>query len=311
MSRVLVTGASGFVGRAAVPALRLRGFEVHAVARLADPTIQADTWHEADLLDASTVAPLLRAAEASHLLHLAWTTEHGAFWSDPANLEWSRATLALFGAFAEAGGERSVMVGSCAQYDWDALGTSGPADEAKSARRPATLYGEMKEDTARRLEARSSSNGLSHATALLFFPYGPYDQAERLVPSLTTDLLAGREATVRSGGEVRDFVHVEDCGSALAALLDSDVTGAVNVGTGRGSSVAEVAANVAQIVGGEELLRVDRRRAEVASAVVAAVERLTDEVGFVAQYDLDRGLHQTVDWLRNTAEEARLPTRRR
>jgi nucleoside-diphosphate-sugar epimerase len=297
MSRVLVTGASGFVGRAAVAALRPLGFEVHALARRTDPTIDADAWRVADLLDSGGAAPVVRAAGATHLLHLAWTTEHGTFWSDPANLEWSRATLELFDAFAEAGGERSVLVGSCAQYDWHALG-SGPADEAESPRRPATLYGQAKEDTSRELEARASSRGLSHATALLFFPYGPQDKAERLVPSLTRDLLAGREATVKAGAEVRDFVHVEDCGSALAALLGSGVTGAVNVGTGQPSSIAEVAATVARIVGREELLRVDPPRADGASTVVASIRRLAEEIGFVPRYDLGRGLQQTVEWLR-------------
>jgi nucleoside-diphosphate-sugar epimerase len=293
MRRALVTGASGFVGRTAVAALRARGFEVHAVARRAEPSIEADAWHEADLLDSAGLAPLVDASRASHLLLLAWTTEHGAFWSDPANLDWSRATLELAGAFAEAGGERSVLVGSCAQYDWDALGT-GPADENESPRRPATLYGQAKEETARRLEAGE----LSHATALLFFPYGPYDNAERLVPSLTRDLLAGLEATVKSGAEVRDFVHAEDCGAALAALLDSGVTGAVNVGTGQPSTIAEVARTVARIVRHEDLLQVDPPRGEP-STVVASVRRLTEEVGFVPRYDLESGLRQTVDWLRD------------
>jgi nucleoside-diphosphate-sugar epimerase len=293
MGRVLLTGASGFVGRATVAALRALGFEVHAVARTPDPTIQADAWHEADLLDPGAVAPLARAASASHLLHLAWTTEHGAFWSDPENLEWSRATLALFEAFADAGGERSVMVGSCAQYDWEALG-SGRADENESPRRAATLYGEAKEDTARRLEA----GGLSHATALLFFPYGPFDKAERLVPSLTRDLLAGQEATVKTGAEVRDFVHVEDCGAAVAALLDSGVTGAVNVGTGQPSTIADVARTVARIVGREDLLQVEPPSGAT-STVFASVRRLTEEVGFVPRYDLESGLRQTVGWIRS------------
>jgi nucleoside-diphosphate-sugar epimerase len=281
MARVLVTGASGFVGRAAVGALRLRGHEVHAVARL-----------EADLLDPSALEPLMRTAAASHLLHLAWTTAHGAFWSDPANLTWSAATLRLFEAFARAGGVRSVLAGSCAQYDWDA---ADRADETTTPRRPATLYGAAKESTSRLLTVWSSSQGLSHATALLFFPYGPYDKDERLVPSIAHDLLAGRAATVRNGAEVRDFVHVDDCGSALAALVDGDVEGDVNIGTGHGSSIAEVAATVARILGREELLRIDPPRA--ATTVVAAVERLRDEVGFVPRYDLESGIRQTVEWL--------------
>jgi len=310
MSRVLVTGASGFVGRAAVAALRRRGFEVHAVARTPVAELEADAWHEADLLDPVAAGPLVRAAGASHLLHLAWTTEHGAFWSDPANLEWSRATVGLFQAFAAERGARAVLAGSCAQYDWspEALGSSGVADESESARRPATLYGTAKQETAERLEAWAFSRRLSYATALLFFPYGPFDDAGRLVPSLTRDLVAGRTATVRTGDEVRDFVHVDDCGAALAALVDSRVTGSVNIGTGHGSSVAEVAGHVARILGGEELLRIDPQ-GETASTVIASVERLRDQVGFSARYDLESGLRQTVDWLLSEGGAGSRPAR--
>ena len=317
MARVLVTGASGFVGRATVDALRLLGHDVHAVARTAVPEIQATTWHEADLLDAPSVDRLVHSVAATHLVHLAWTTEHGAFWSDPANLAWASATLRLFDAFASAGGVRSVLAGSCGQYDWDpaALGPSGVADETESPRRPATLYGRTKESTSRLLADSSSARGLSHATALLFFPYGPFDKAERLVPSLSRDLLAGRVATVKTGAEVRDFVHVDDCGSALAALVDSGVTGDVNIGTGHGSSVADVAATVARTLGREDLLRIDPLPAgTTASAVVASVRRLNDEVGFVARYDLESGIRQTTDWLRDAfarAESTELQRTRR
>jgi nucleoside-diphosphate-sugar epimerase len=300
MARVLVTGATGFVGRAAVEALRLRGHEIHAAARTAVPEIRADTWHEADLLDPLAVEPLVRTAGASHLLHLAWTTEHGEFWSDPANLAWSAATLRLFDAFARVGGVRSVLAGSCAQYDWEpgALGPTDRADEATSPRRPATLYGIAKESTARLLDAWSRTQELSHATALLFFPYGPFDKSERLVPSLTRELLAGGVVTVKTGAEVRDFVHIDDCGSALAALVDSDVTGDVNIGTGRGASIAGVAATLARIVGREDLLVIEPPRpGTTASTLVAYVRRLHDEVGFVAKYDLENGVEQTVEWL--------------
>jgi nucleoside-diphosphate-sugar epimerase len=317
MARVLVTGASGFVGRAVVEALRPRGHEIHAVARTAVPEIRADAWHEADLLDAASVDELVRSVAASHLLHLAWTTEHGAFWADPSNLAWSSATLQLFDVFAAAGGVRSVLAGSCAQYDWDpgALGPSGRADETESPRRPVTLYGIAKESTSRLLTAWASARGLSHATALLFFPYGPFDKAERLVPSLSRDLLAGRISTVKTGADVRDFVHIDDCGAALAALVDSGATGDVNIGTGHGSSIADVTATVARIVGREDLLRIEPLPAgTTASTVVASVRRLHDEVGFVAQYDLESGIRRTADWLRHAwagAEPAALQRTRR
>jgi len=299
MNRIIVTGASGFVGRATVAALADRGYEVHGVARTPVDDIRAHAWHTANLLDPAEVSAVVRTAEASHLLHLAWTTAHGRYWSDPANLAWARATCSLAEAFIEAGGVRAVMSGSCAQYSWDseAIGPSGIANETSTPRRPATLYGWAKQATAELLEAWSAQVGLSYATALVFFPYGPFEQPERLLPSVARSLLAGEAAEVSVGTQVRDFMHVEDCGAAIAALVDGGVTGAVNIGTGQGSSVADVARLIARLLEREDLLRLGARSAtDEAPKIVADPTRLHNGVGVTPKYDLESGIRETIDW---------------
>src|SRR6266566_6416242 len=109
MSRVLLTGATGFIGTHAINALLLRGHEVHAVARRAQPRREGVAWHVADLLKPETPERLVRQARASHLLHLAWYAVPGAFWNAPENERWLDATLRLLRAFGEAGGRRAVM----------------------------------------------------------------------------------------------------------------------------------------------------------------------------------------------------------
>jgi nucleoside-diphosphate-sugar epimerase len=295
VSRVLITGASGFVGRFAVEALKGRGFDVHGVARRPPENVLIDGWHEANLLEPSAPAQVVREAGATHLLHLAWTTEHGRYWEDAANRDWISATRRLIKAFAEAGGSRFVLAGSCAQYDWS---TAEPLSERETPRRPATLYGRAKEETAELLESSSAEVGVSTATGLLFFPYGPHEWPQRLVSSVARHLLAGEEAPVSAGMQVRDFLHVTDCGAALAALLDSEVAGPVNVGSGEGTPVADVAESVAGIVGCPELLRLGALPGDDETRVVAATERLRDEVGFVPRFGLEEGLRDTVEWWR-------------
>jgi nucleoside-diphosphate-sugar epimerase len=272
---------------------------VHGVARTATDDVEVHAWHTANLLDPPAVCRVVRDAHASHLLHLAWTTKHSRFWSDPANLAWARASCGLVDAFAETGGIRAVMTGSCAQYDWgvEALGASGRACETVTPRRPATLYGQAKQSTTALLEAWSTETEMSYATALLFFPYGPYEKPERLVPSVTRSLLAGEVAPVTAGTQIRDFIHVDDCGAALAALIDGEVTGAVNIGSGEGSSVADVATTIARIVGREDLLRIGTLpSSDDGSKVVASTTRLRNEVGLVPRYDLETGLRDTIEW---------------
>jgi nucleoside-diphosphate-sugar epimerase len=301
MARVLVTGASGFLGRAAVPALRELGLCVHGVARTPEADVEVDAWHVADLLDPSAAPAVVRAAAPSHLLHLAWTTEHGRFWDDRANVAWAEATDRLLRSFAAAGGTRLVLAGSCAQYDWsgEALGRAGVAHEQTTPRRAHTLYGRTKQATAERATAVAAAAGVSVATGLIFFPYGPFDQPGRLIPSITRSLVAGEEAKVSVGTQVRDFVHVADAGAALAALVAGDVSGDVNIGTGRGTSVADVAGAVARQLEREELLRLGAiPAADDAPAVVADVGRLHGELGYRLRFDLDAGLRDAVEWWR-------------
>jgi nucleoside-diphosphate-sugar epimerase len=252
-----VTGASGFVGRAAVAALQRRGFELHGVGRSVPDALPPIRWHRADVLRAGEVEEVVRAVRPSHALHLAWVTEHGRYWDDPENEAWVGATRRLAEAFLGGGGVRFVFVGSCAQYEWGAADT---LSETTSPRLPATRYGRAKQEAAELIEAVARDGGISSAAALLFFPYGPHEHPDRLIPSVARRVLAGEEAPVSSGTQVRDLLHVGDCGSALACLVDSDVAGSVNVGSGVGHTVAEIAGSVARLAGGPELLRRQRTR---------------------------------------------------
>jgi nucleoside-diphosphate-sugar epimerase len=97
---------------------------------------------------------------------------------------------------------------------------------------------------------------------------------------------------------VRDYVHVADCGEALAALLASSVQGAVNVGTGVGARIADVARTVARLVGREDLVRVGAVPGDDRTQVVADTARLRGEVGFTPRWALEDGLRDSVEWWR-------------
>jgi nucleoside-diphosphate-sugar epimerase len=301
--RVLVTGASGFIGRHALEPLLRRGLEVHAVTRAGVPAPQAPpgvVWHRADLLDPGAHGALLDAAAATHLLHLAWYTEHGRFWSSTENLRWSAATIGLVQAFAERGGRRAVLAGSCAEYRW---GDPGPCVEGHTPLEPATLYGMAKHATRALLEAAAGGLGIEFAWGRVFFLYGPDEAPGRLVASVARALVAGERAQTGDGTQVRDFMHVADVAGAFAALLDSPVTGAVNIGSGEARPLRDVIEAIGAATGRGDLLDVGALppRADDPVQLVAGVARLRDEVGFVAAIGLREGIEQTVAWWRARA----------
>jgi nucleoside-diphosphate-sugar epimerase len=301
-ARVLVTGASGFVGRRALAPLAARGLEVHAVGRGAGAPAGAPegvAWHSADLLDARARRTLVERVGASHLLHLAWYAEPGAFWSARENARWVGATVGLVDEFAAAGGARAVLAGTCAEYDWSA---PQPLRE-DAALGPSTYYGVCKDATRRVAEGLAGRAGLSFAWGRIFFLYGPREDERRLVASVARALVAGERAPTSAGTQVRDFLHVDDVAAAFAALLHSDVAGAVNIASGAGTTVRRIVEGLARASGRPELLDVGAlaQRPGDPDAIVADVTRLRDAVGFRPAFSLQEGLEETVAWWRDQA----------
>ncbi len=298
MKVVLVSGAGGFLGRHAVEALLTQGYRVHGLSRR-PPTTPECVWHRADLFDPDSVRPVLEAVRPSHLLHVAWDTTHGRYWSSPDNLRWVEATLALCRLFREVGGQRFVGVGTCAEYAWTAAALGdGPVREEETPRAPDHFYGIAKNAAFELLRAYGGASGLEVAWARVFFPYGPHDVRPRLIPSIIQALHEGRPAPCTHGSQQRDFIHARDVGAALAALSDSRVTGAVNVASGLPIPIAEVARCLGDLMGRPDLIRLGalEARPNEPAALVADTGRLRTEVGFVPKITLTEGLRDTVRW---------------
>lgn len=293
--RILVTGASGFVGWHCLAPLAARGFEVHALTRAA--TIPgAAACHAVDLMDPSGMRELLQRLRPSHLLHLAWTVTPGAFWSTRENLDWVAASLELYRSFVAVGGRRFIGAGTCAEYDWSPACVADPLDETVSPCRPATLYGVAKDSLRRMLDSAAALDDVSFAWGRLFFLFGPREKPGRLVSDAIARLTRGEPYKTTAGTQRRDFLHVADAGGAFAALAASSAEGAVNIASGDDHPLAELLALVAARLGGGELLRlgaVPMPPSEPAR-IAASVRRLREEVGFIPSLGLVEGIEDTI-----------------
>lgn len=283
MKRVLVTGATGFVGTHATEALRARGYDVRAAGR----------GH--DLLDARAREDLVRSVAPTHVLHLAWDVTPPAYWTSEANLAWVAASLELARLARSHGCQRFVAAGTCAEYDWSA----GLCDEATTALAPASLYGVAKHSLHQLLAAWAKQFSVSFAWGRLFFLYGPGEAREKLVATVIRNSLAGLPTDTTPGTQVRDFQHVADAGGALAALLDSAVDGPVNIASGAPVTVADLITRVAERLGAHSLVHLGAKPAPVeAPRVAAAVNRLRTEVGWTDRFSLDTGIDDAIAWWR-------------
>ncbi|WP_372522586.1 NAD-dependent epimerase/dehydratase family protein [Sulfuricaulis sp.] len=303
MKRVLVTGATGFIGHHSLPRLLESGYEVHAVSGQRAPEARSRdiVWHRANILEPGEIASLVGKVQPTHLLHFAWYAVPGKYWTAPENLAWVRATANLMQIFSDHGGQRAVMAGSCAEYDWK----FDYCSELFTPCRPATLYGACKHGTQVLLDAWSRQAGLSSAWGRIFFLYGPGEYPSRLVPSVINSLLRNEPALCTHGNQVRDFMHVEDVARAFVALLDSDARGAVNIASGVSASLKDVIHAIADHLNKRDLVRLGAVPAPAGEpgALIADVGRLRDEVGFRPRYELKQGIAQTVENMKSVERQ--------
>lgn len=295
--KVLLTGPSGFVGRHAMGHLLQRNCELHTIDIHPLPEeLRGSIHHIADLLDAQQMHQFMKEIRPTHLLHLAWYVTPGKFWTSPDNIRWLQASLDLITAFLDRGGQRSVLAGSCAEYDWSG---NGVLREEETPLRPATLYGASK---AALYLMYGRMAALAHASAAwgrLFYLYGPHEAESRLVPYVIRSLLTGTPALCGSGTAVRDFLHVDDVGAAFVHLLFGAMEGPVNIGTGEGVSIATIARRIAEKIYRPELLHLGAKPDPSGEPplLVADATRLRS-LPFSPTWTLENGLDNTIDWWR-------------
>ena len=138
------------------------------------------------------------------LVHLAWDTTHGEFWTSAANELWLESSKTLLRKFFDDGGRHAVIAGTCAEYDWTVGGQV--FNEESSPIRPASIYGVAKVRLHEYAIALAEDYGASIGWARIFFPYGPGEDRRKLISSTALSLLSNRPACVRSGSLIRDYI---------------------------------------------------------------------------------------------------------
>ena len=250
--RVLLTGASGFLGRYVLGQLTKRGIDTIVVGR-SRPAEHGGDFIRTDLLQNNDCSAVVQRARATHLLHLAWYAEHGTYWTSPLNLRWLEASVRLVETFCSAGGQKVVAAGTCAEYDW----SCGYCHEDTTPLTPASMYGTAKDATRRLAAAVCSAHQVAFAWGRIFLPYGQGEDSRRLIPSLIEVFQRRRPPFGVNATAYRDFLHAEDVARGFIQLLLSDAEGAYNISSGQPTQIAEVVRLIASAVNGDSRIILD------------------------------------------------------
>lgn len=260
MTRVLITGATGFVGRQIVRALAGEGISLIPVVRAGKEDLlcgvgrvervvttpdlfsEDETWWQAQCQGADVV------------IHAAWYTEPGKYLQSALNMDCLVGSLELARGAAKAGVKRFVGIGTCAEYD-----QSCGVLTVGTALKPSTPYAAAKAALFLALSQWLPSQAVSFAWCRLFYLYGEGEDERRLVPYIRRQLDKGEPAELTSGVQIRDFMDVADAGTRIAEVALSHRNGPVNVSSGVPITVRQLAERVADEYGRLDLLKFGAR----------------------------------------------------
>lgn len=298
--RILITGATGFLGRACLEALAGRGALVATCRTVPDDGPDGVTWVQTDLTDRTAIAELCATHRPTHLLALAWEMGPG-YQQSAENFRWIQHSIDLLFAFAEHGGQRVTFCGSCMEYDWSG---AEPLTEEATPLRPDTDYGAAKAALYAAYGPLVARLGLSGAWIRPYFIYGPRENPRRLAADVIVSLLEGREALCGAGTQKRDFLHVGDVADATVTCLFSGHEGALNIGSGRAIPMADLILEIGRQIGRPELIKLGARppREGDPELVEADTARLQDSLGWTPRFTLENGVADTIAWWRAALE---------
>lgn len=298
MRRVLLTGASGFVGATVLRQMIAQRREVAVLLRDTSNTarigglLRRATVIRGDVSRVWDVSSDIASFAPECIVHLAW---HGVRGSERNNLEQLDnvpAAIALHSLAVRLGCARIVGMGSQAEY-----GAQQGRIHEDTPTRPTTLYGGAKLATGILLERAAAHSGQSFAWLRLFSSYGPDDDPSWLIPYLIDRLLAGERPALTAGEQAWDYIHVEDAAAAVVAMVDLDVSGTFNLGSGTARPLREIIQVVRDAIDPRQPLGFGEvpYRPDQVMHLEADVSRLRAASGWAPTIDLVQGLLGVVE----------------
>lgn len=293
--RIIVTGGSGFLGSAFVRLSRQAGHQVAVLSRSGLGVSEGTTW-----LPGGISKPPWKEIERfapTACLHAAWIATPGVYLESPENEAWMRWSFDFLSRLAESGVGHVTVLGTCIEYRID--GT--PLSEDKNLIVPASPYARAKCSLHNKLVAnwaRCAAEGSpvpALAWARIFYPYGEGEHPARLASSIIDKLCRGESVDLKNPQSIKDYIHVEDVASGLLTIVNQQYAGAINVGTGQGLTVGNIARELGQIIGRTELIKMPQHpRTDPLDYVVANIARLRG-LGWTPKITISAGLNRMVE----------------
>lgn len=296
--RILVTGATGFIGSAFC---RLALSHGHEIAGLMLPTETSPAhvpasermiWLKGTLAELPWCA--IEKFQPEACVHFAWIATPGIYLESPENEHYLRWSLDLVHRLRGIGTNHIVGVGTCIEYRI----TDAPLSEDRTPVDPTTLYSRCKNALRERLQAEAFKDGSVFCWGRVFYPYGVGEHPARLCSSLIQKFRRGEKLLLKTPHSTKDYIYVDDLATAILLTVEKQFTGTINWGTGTGVSVRQIADTIAAMLGRPDLVdEISPPEKDPFAYVVADATKL-HQLGWKSAHTLKQGLEKLSKTLR-------------
>ncbi len=308
--RVLITGATGFIGSRLIQQLLPRGAKIHALTPRASNLNRIENvksriaLHKADITDCGRVKKLIRSLKPQIIYHLAGYGTR----AEHADLK-KMAEVNIMGLVNLLEGLESVPFecfvnsGSSAEY-----GPKYAPMQESQILEPNTYYGATKAAGDLLLQAFGKLRPKKVLTFRLFYVYGPGEELVRFIPTVVQTCLDGRTLKLTSRKEKKDFVFIDDVIDAYLMAPRSKINGPniINIGTSVESTLGKVIKTVEHYVG-KKLKVIEgayQNRSWDSDCWAADIRKARDILGWQPTHNLETGLRKTIDWISSCCPQA-------
>ncbi len=302
--RILVTGSSGTIGTRLCERLLQDGVEVVGA------DIRANAWnkkidaltHRADLRDEKSLDGL--KGDFDLIVHLAANARVYDLVKKPKDAFDNIAMTFNVLEFARNRGVGRVMFASSREV-YGNFGEARKSEGEVSLSRCESPYAASKMAGEALVTSYDKCYGIKSVIFRFSNVYGMYDESDRLVPILIRKL--GRNEDVQIFGEDKslDFTYIDDTVDGILATIkrfDAAAGKTINIATGRGTRLVEVAEKMKELMKSSSKLIIAASRTGEVTKYVADLSLAQETLGYAPKVSLEEGLKRSIDWYTGRSE---------
>ena len=285
MKKVLVTGATGLIGKELIKPLAETGFEIYAITNQLDNRFDGVNWYYGDLFETSFIEETMKKIKPQYLINLAWITTGDYYFSDK-NYQFLNAGVNLIRAFKENGGKRAIYAGSYFEYKFK----DTPIKETDEINSMEDSYAFCKNKLREIVEFYCKINNISFGYGRIFNVYGRNEASSRLMGMLINNLSNNKEVVIKTPYLYKDYIYAKDIANAVVKFLNSTTEGVVNICSGKPVQIGEFAKIVAKKLNKEHLLIFANEKTSQPTFIVGDNTRLKNEIKYDLLYSIEKGV---------------------